>query len=115
MSPVCEEFIRAVITQNWRNAFLNLHGLNMFEMLRGLAALDRLDLTDLWAQKNNFADIVNMPRIEYAHEVVIDQRVPQMHPAIYRQPARSVMPATSSEIGLHLFLRMTSQGCYLPL
>ncbi len=79
MSPVCENFIRAVIAQNWRTAFDNLNGLNMFEMLRGLAALDPLDLTDLWA-RNNFTNAVNTPRIEYAYDVVKNRRLPATAP-----------------------------------
>jgi hypothetical protein len=33
MSPVAETFIRAVLAKDWQNAFLNLNGLNMWEML----------------------------------------------------------------------------------
>ena len=80
MTPTCENFIRAVLTQNWRNAFLNLNGLNMPELLRGLAALDRLDLDDLWAQRGNFTGSVDMPRIEYAHDVVVNGRLPAVAP-----------------------------------
>ncbi|HEU0177511.1 MAG TPA: N-acetylmuramidase family protein [Blastocatellia bacterium] len=80
MSPTCETFIRAVLAQNWREAFLNLNGLNMPEMLRGLAALDRLDLNDLWAQNGNFTGLVNMPRIEYAYNVVVNGQLPAAAP-----------------------------------
>ena len=80
MSPTCEAFIRAVLAQNWRDAFLNLNGLNMYEMLRGMAALDRLDLADLWAQQGTFTGTVNMPRIEYAHDVVLNRQLPQTAP-----------------------------------
>ena len=80
MSPTCEAFIRAVIAQNWSDAFLNLNGLNMFEMLRALAALDRADLGDLWAQRGASVGLVNMPRIEYAHDVVVGGRLPPTAP-----------------------------------
>jgi len=80
MTPTCENFIRAVLAQNWRNAFLNLNGLNMPELLRGLAALDRLDLNDLWAQRGNFTGSVDMPRIEYARDVVVNGRLPAIAP-----------------------------------
>lgn len=70
MSPSCENFIGAVLRQNWLDAFSNLNRLNMYEMLRGLAALDRLDLNDLMAHRVHFTNLVNMPRIEYAVEVV---------------------------------------------
>jgi hypothetical protein len=80
MTPTCENFIRAVLQQNWRIAFLNLNGLNMPEMLRGLAALDRLDLNEMWAQHGFFAGIVDMPRIEYAYDVVVNRRIPATAP-----------------------------------
>jgi hypothetical protein len=85
MSPTCETFIRAVVAGNWRDAFLNLNGLNMFEMLRGMAALDSLDLADLWAQQGSFTGMVNMPRIQYAYDVVLNRRLPQTVPGDLQQ------------------------------
>src|ERR1035441_5643972 len=85
MSPTCEAFIRAVVAANWRDAFLNLNGLNMYEMLRGMAALDRLDLGDLWAQQASFTGMVNMPRIQYAHDVVLNRHLPQTAPGDLQQ------------------------------
>src|SRR5262245_36764343 len=80
MTPTCENFICAVLAQNWRDAFLNFIGLIMPELLRGLAALYRLDLNDLWSQRGNFAGSVDMPRIEYAHDVVVNGRLPAIAP-----------------------------------
>jgi hypothetical protein len=92
MSPECEAFIQAVIgaeayatggligPPDWDKAFVKLNGLNMAEMLRGLAALDPLDLADLWAQHAGSAGSVNMPRIEYAYNVVHDRRQPATAP-----------------------------------
>lgn len=92
MSPECEAFIQAVIgaeayamggligPPDWDEAFRRLNGLNMSEMLRGLAALDPLDLDDLWAQHAASAGQVNMPRIEYAYNVVHDRRLPAAAP-----------------------------------
>lgn len=93
MSPECEAFIQAVIgaegyatgqmvgPPDWDTAFRRLNGLNMFEMLRGLAALDPLDLADFWAQHAASASAVNMPRIEFAYNVVHDRRLPAAIPA----------------------------------
>jgi hypothetical protein len=75
MSSQCEAFIQAVLRQSWRAAFLNLNGLNMFEMLRALAALDPGDLDDLWNQHAGNGGDVNMPRIEYAFTVVLNRRL----------------------------------------
>jgi N-acetylmuramidase len=92
MSPECEAFIQAVIgasnystgqlvgPPDWDAAFERLNGLNMDEMLRGLAALDQLDRTSLWAQQAASAGSVNMPRIEYAYNVVKDRRLPATAP-----------------------------------
>ena len=80
MSPTCESFIRAVLASNWNSAFLNLNGLNMYEMLRAIAALDVLDRNDLWTQHAGFAGTVNMPRIEYAWSVVKNRSLPPTAP-----------------------------------
>lgn len=80
MSPVCENFIKAVLQRNWATAFINLNGLNMAEMVRGLAALDPLDLTDLLANKSASSKQVNMPRIEYAAHAVQTRKLPGTAP-----------------------------------
>jgi hypothetical protein len=79
VNVVCETFIRAVLNQQWRDALLNLNGLNMAEMLRGLAALDRLDLADLWAQRAQFNDIPTQ-RMQYAYDVVVNRTLPAVVP-----------------------------------
>src|SRR5262245_64773970 len=85
MSPTCENFIRAVLSQTWRDAFLQLNGLDMWEMLRALAALDRQDLNDLWTNQTAFLGAIPwgrdaMPRMEYARSVVVDRRLPSSAP-----------------------------------
>jgi len=73
-------FEQAVVRNDWRQAFLNLNGLNMYEMLRALDGLspDRRDA--LVGQRQAFRDMVNMPRIEYAMAVVQTGRLPSMAP-----------------------------------
>jgi flagellum-specific peptidoglycan hydrolase FlgJ len=73
-------FEQAVVGNDWRQAFLNLNGLNMYEMLRALDGLspDRRDA--LAGQRQAFRDMVNMPRIEYAMAVVQTGRLPAMAP-----------------------------------
>lgn len=88
MSPECASFIRAVLAQNWAEAFNQLNGLNMAEMLLVMRAIDRLDLTDLWAARANIPTLgttVNLPRIEYAHSVVLNRRLPTVAPGDLRQ------------------------------
>jgi hypothetical protein len=63
MSEVLENFIKWALARNWYNAFLNLNGLNMYEMLRGLDRLPPALLDDLLRESTNFWEAVNMPRI----------------------------------------------------
>lgn len=79
MSGTCETFITRVLEQNWREALLNLNALDMAEMLRALAALDRLDLTDLWAHRTDFTDIL-YTRMNYARDVVVNRTLPTTVP-----------------------------------
>jgi hypothetical protein len=73
-------FAEAVVHNDWRQAFLNLNGLNMYEMLRALAGLspDRRDA--LMSQRQTFRNLVNMPRIEYAMAVVQTGQLPSVVP-----------------------------------
>ncbi len=92
MTPHCEVFIRSILAQNWLGAYMSLNLLEMREMLRALAAIDRLDLAEFWAARpvvmaidsapfiGNFVNI-NMPRIEFAYEVVTNLRLPASIPA----------------------------------
>ena len=54
MSTTCERFITAVQFQDWGRAYTNLNGLNMYEMVRSLAEIDRADLDDLWGQRTTY-------------------------------------------------------------
>ncbi|QLE55452.1 hypothetical protein [Nostoc sp. TCL26-01] len=76
-SSVRRAFENAVKISDWRSAYLNLNGLNMYEMLRALDDLPsgRLDL--LWANRLSFMSMVNMPRIDYARTVVVTRRLPK--------------------------------------
>jgi hypothetical protein len=88
MSPRCENFIRAVLQKNGGTAFRYLNGLNMYEMLRALAALDPDDLTDLLALKSTWASQVNMPRINYAVAVVQTRKLPADPPDDVQQTSQ---------------------------
>ncbi|MCI5158211.1 MAG: hypothetical protein D3906_07165 [Candidatus Electrothrix sp. AUS1_2] len=75
-----QRFEEAAARSNWREAFLNLNGLNMFEMLRALNGLVRERRDALMNQSWNFRGIVNMPRIEYAMKVVQTRNLPSTAP-----------------------------------
>jgi predicted chitinase len=69
-------FEQAARASDWRSAYLNLNGLNMYEMLRALDTLAP-DVRDrLWANRGEFAGMVNLPRITYAHGVVRSRTLP---------------------------------------
>ena len=79
-SAVRATFEAAVRAGDWRNAFLNLNGLNMFEMLRALDALGATSLAALWSQRGRFTSLVNAPRMEYAKSVTDTRVLPPAAP-----------------------------------
>lgn len=79
-SPTRLSFAQAVTSGQWRSAFLNLNGLNMFEMLRALDELPTSEQTRLMGQRRTFSGLVNMPRIEYAAAVVQNGQLPRVAP-----------------------------------
>lgn len=73
-------FIRAAYHRDWAAAFEAGNGLSMSDLLKGMSALDRLDLADLMAAQSTVQVGVNMPRMQYAAEVVNSQTVPAQAP-----------------------------------
>jgi hypothetical protein len=80
VSSVCRNFIDRANRRDWRNAVLNLNGLNMYEMLRSLKALDTGDIASLRTALAALGGAVNGPRIEYALAVVVSRTVPTTAP-----------------------------------
>jgi hypothetical protein len=80
MSVVRDNFAKAAQARDWYNAFLNLNGLNMYEMLRALAALAPTLLDELLKESPAFWAQVNMPRIAFAATVVKQHKVPAQIP-----------------------------------
>jgi len=79
-SRIYQAFITAVTSRDWQNAFLNLNGLNMFEMLRAIAALHPATLHNLWSQRNAYSGLINLTRIDYARSVVVNRALPPSAP-----------------------------------
>jgi flagellum-specific peptidoglycan hydrolase FlgJ len=73
-------FEEAAGQNDWREAFLNLNGLNMYEMLRALDGLSPDRRGALKSQRAAFRGMVNMPRIEYAVAVVETRQLPSEAP-----------------------------------
>jgi len=80
VSSVCRNFIDRANRRDWRNAVLNLNGLNMYEMLRSLKALDTSDIASLRTALAALGGAVNVPRIEYALTVVVSRTIPKTAP-----------------------------------
>jgi hypothetical protein len=80
-SPTRQEFETAARAGNWENAYRLLNGLNMYEMLRALDTLRTAgSLPALWQARQQFQSTVNMPRIEYAYNVVTTRQLPTTAP-----------------------------------
>uniref|UniRef100_UPI00405601CC peptidoglycan-binding domain-containing protein n=1 Tax=Candidatus Electronema sp. TaxID=2698783 RepID=UPI00405601CC len=100
-SNVRMAFETALAANNWRNAFLNLNGLKMYEMLRALDELPPDRLNALMAQRHRYVNMVNLPRIEFALHVVENRAVivpaPQSLPADQIQIAGSFLGGNASK------------------
>jgi hypothetical protein len=92
-SRVYLAFMAAVTSRDWRNAFLNLNGLNMFEMLRALVALNPTTFNDLWTQRSLYSGLINLPRIAYARAVVVNKALPVSAPGDLRLTGQVVTAA----------------------
>jgi hypothetical protein len=73
-------FEEAVVHNDWRQDFLNLNGLNMYEMLRALDGLSPDRRAALMSQRQTFRVLVHMPRIEYALAVMQTGQLPSVAP-----------------------------------
>ena len=61
-------------------AYLSANGLSMTEMLSGFAELSRAVLLDLKASGPSFRGSINMPRVQYAIQVVETRLLPAIAP-----------------------------------
>lgn len=80
MSTQRDNFDKYAIEGNWGQAFFYLNGLNMFEMLRALAALPSETRQKLWDAREAYPNQFFMARIEYAMAVVNTGRLPASAP-----------------------------------
>lgn len=71
-------FERSASRRDWRNAYLNLNALNMYEMLRALANLTAGQLNQFWDRRALYENVVNIPRISYARSVVVNKILPSV-------------------------------------
>jgi hypothetical protein len=81
VSSVCRNFIEQASARRWPDAVTTLNGLNMYEMLRALKALDAADLLSFCGALTALRSAVNAPRIEYALTVVETNKLPTTVPS----------------------------------
>jgi hypothetical protein len=80
VTTLCRNFIDRANRRDWRNAVLHLNGLNMYEILRSLKALDATDIASLRGALSTLWGAVNGPRMEYALSVVVNKSLPAVAP-----------------------------------
>lgn len=73
-------FEAAVASNTWRDAFLNLNGLNMFELLRSLDELSVDRRNQLICARPSFLGLVDIPRIDYALSAIQNDALPASPP-----------------------------------
>ena len=74
-------FLSSVYMAGWRSALLSLNGTSMYEMLRLLDQIDRDDLADVLNALGALNFSINVPRIEFAADVVLNRKVPAAVPS----------------------------------
>lgn len=79
-STTRRDFERLVAGREWRNAFITLNGLNMYESLQALGSLPRALLTEFWTHRGEVTGVVNVERITYVYEVVTGRGLPAVAP-----------------------------------
>lgn len=80
VSATCRNFIQNATSRNWSASVPLLNGLNMYEMLRALKALDATDIAAFRAALTPLRGTVNADRIDYALTVVETSRLPAAAP-----------------------------------
>lgn len=80
VSDTCRSFIENATSQSWGASVPLLNGLNMYEMLRALKALDATDIAAFRAALTPLRGTVNAERIDYALTVVETSRLPTVVP-----------------------------------
>jgi len=80
MGQVKDQAVAAARSRDFGNAFLFANGLSMDELLGAMAAVGAPLLADMKAQSASSAGKVDMPRIQYAMQVVLTRSLPALAP-----------------------------------
>ena len=80
MSQVKDQTVAAARRRDFGNAYVLANGLAMDELLGALAAIETPLLADMKAQSGPSTGKVDMPRIQYAMQVVLTRSIPTLAP-----------------------------------
>ena len=69
-------FLSSIVAGSFRQSWIAVNGTNMYEMLRLLDQIDRAALADFLAARPSVINVVNIDRIAFAADVVLNRRVP---------------------------------------
>ncbi|MBD2768079.1 S8 family serine peptidase [Hymenobacter sp. BT664] len=75
-----QAFHAAITASNWSEAFRNLNGLSMYEIMCALGSLARTTLDAFWEQRTTAAGDANVPRLDFAHTAVVTGLLPATAP-----------------------------------
>jgi hypothetical protein len=83
MNLNCENFLRNVLNKDLSNAASALRQMTWLEVLQCFSALDRLDLEDIYKQRNlvDPKDQIIKTKIEVGYKVVKDKKIPSPVPS----------------------------------
>jgi hypothetical protein len=73
VSTGCRSFIDRANRRDWRAALLHLNGLDMYELVRSIKALDPGDFPAVRTMLTSLGGAVDGPRINYALSVVVER------------------------------------------
>jgi hypothetical protein len=80
MSQLKDQMIAGAKRKDWSTAYLNANGLNMEEMLGAFAALTKPLLSEMKSSGEPYRSKINMPRVQYAMQVVETRALPGAAP-----------------------------------
>jgi hypothetical protein len=103
-SEVRQVFEAQALAKNWDSAVPHCNGLNMYEMLRGMASIPASILKEMLGKLDNYA--CHRARIRWAADVVLNRRMPAGTPPVppdQVQEARSFLASPPGWDALHKY------------
>lgn len=107
------QFDASVRAQNWADAYRQFNGLDMYEQIHAYAALAAQTRVAFWAQRFTHGNGLNLPRMQFAVEVVNEHRMPATTPIDVSstqqdEVAREFLAPIAPRMQRHTFLEMSN-------